>query len=353
MNARGFSLVELMVALVLGLLLIGGVIGVFLANREAYRQNENLARLQESARYAFEIMARDIREAGGIACGSNLPTANVLNGAAGSWWSNWGDGIHGFEGTDNTFPKAFGAGAADRASGTDAVIVHSGTANDGVYITDHQPTSAQFKVNTTTHGIVDGDILLVCDYKQAAIFQTTNANSSNDTIVHNTGSSVSPGNCSKYLGYPVPPNCGQPPGNPDPPSYPFTSGGFISKLSANAWYIGCNGRANCNEPAGRSLYRLKLQNNNGTAGGIAEEVAEGISDMQIQYLARNPSGGLDSQYRDANAVPDYDGDGLPDWKNVVAARVEFTFQTLEKVGTDLQPVERKWYTVVNLRNRVP
>lgn len=336
----GFTLVELMVALVLGLLVSGGVLGVFLSNKQVYRQNENLARMQESARYAFEVMARDLREAGGIACGSNLPTANVLNNAAINWWSNWGDGIRGFESADNTFPKVFGSGTADRVSGTDAVIVHSGTTNDGVYITDHNPTSAQFKVNTVNHGINDGDILMVCDYKQAAIFQTTNAQDGiNVTIVHNTGASVSPGNCSKGLGYPTVCTTN---GTP----YTFANGGFISKLSANAWYIGHNGRG------GRSLYRIKLQNTSGTIGTTAEEIAEGVTDLQIQYLTRNASGVLASQYVDANSIPDYDGDGVPDWKNVVAARLTFTSQTLERVGTNTQAIERPWYTVVTLRNRV-
>ncbi len=341
MKARqqGFTLVELMIALILGLLVIGGGVGALLANRQVYRQNEAMARMQESARYAFEVLARDVREAGGIACGSHLPTANVLNNAASNWWSHWDDGILGFEGDNNTFPKAFGTGAADRILGTDALIVQSGTLSDGVYITEHNPTAAEFTVNTTSHGIVDGDILMVCDYKQAAIFQTTNANSSNVTIVHNTGSPVSPGNCSKGLGYPT--DCSSPNGN----SYTFENGGFISKLSANAWYIGYNGRG------GRSLYRIRLQNNAGNAATVSEEIAEGITDLQIEYLTRDASSVLASQYVDAANIPDYDGDGAADWKNVVAVRLVFTFQTLERVGTDMQPIEREWYTVVTLRNR--
>ncbi|BCU07711.1 prepilin-type N-terminal cleavage/methylation domain-containing protein [Allochromatium tepidum] len=344
---RGFTLIELMISLVLGLLVVAGVIGLFLSNKQVYRQNENLARMQESARYAFEVMARDLREAGAIACNSNLPVANVLNGASSNWWSNWGDGIRGYENNDNTFPKAFDTGsnvAANRAPGTDAVIIWSGTLEDGVYITDHNPPSAQFKVNTTAHGFKDGDILMVCDSKQAAIFQVTNANSSNVTIVHNTGNTVSPGNCSKYLGFPVPAGCGSPP-NPEPPAHAFENGGFISKLTAHAWYIGCNGRAACSDPGGRSLYRLILQNTSGTAGVTSEELAEGISDLQIEYLTRDASGTLASQYDAAAAVTD--------WKNVVAARLIFTFQTLERVGTNTQAISRNWYTVVSLRNRMP
>jgi type IV pilus assembly protein PilW len=330
---RGFSLVELMVALVLGLLVIGGVGGVFLSQRELYRQNENLARMQESARYAFEVMARSLREAGGNLCGASK-VANVLNNASSNWWSNWGEGIHGYEGDNNLFPKAFGTGRAERVSGTDAVVVWSGTLNEGLVITDHNPTSAQFKVNTTQHGLKDGDIVMACDNDHAAIFQVTNANSSNVTIVHNTGASVSPGNCSKYLGYPVPPNCGQPPGNPDPPSYTFENSGFISKLAAYAWYIGYNGRG------GRSLYRLKLQNNSGAAGGTAEEVAEGVSDLQIQYLIAG-----NTDYVDASSVTD--------WTKVVAVRLAFTLQSLENVATGGGALQRTWNTVVTLRNRAP
>ncbi|QPK64184.1 PilW family protein [Methylomonas sp. LL1] len=321
----GFSLVELMIALLLGLFLIGGVISVFLSNRVAYRQNENLARIQENARYAFEVMGRDIREAGGIACGSNLLTANVLNDKSTTWWANWGDGLQGYEGDETLPAKANGTGATDRVAGTDAVVIHTGTDDNGVTITEHNPASAQFKVNTTAHGIVDGDVLLVCDYKQAAIFQTTNASSTNVTIVHNTGTGT-PGNCSKGLGYPtVCTALGTP--------YTFEGGGLMTKLAANAWYIGFNGRG------GRSLYRVS-----GTPTPVAEEIAEGVTDLQIQYLAKDAGGSLPASYVDADAITD--------WTRVVATRLVFTIQSLENVGTDAQPLERTWNVVVSLRNRV-
>lgn len=332
----GFSLVELMVAMVLGLLLSGAAISLFITARESYRTNEALARVQETGRYAFEILARSLREAGGIPCGSNLPTANVLNNASSNWWSNWGKGIQGYEGNDNTFPKPFGT--EDRVSGTDAVIVWSGTGDSGVTIVDHKPNAAQFKVNTSAHGLEDGDIVMACDYRQAAIFQVTNANASNVTIVHNTGSSVSPGNCSKGLGYPTVCTTN---GN----SHTFAGGGTITKLTAHAWYVGCNGRGSCNTPAGRSLYRLRLGNQNGSNLAAAEEIVDGVWDLQLQYLTRDASGALDTQYRDATAVSD--------WTRVVAARLELTTRTAENVGTDGTPLERKWYAVVNLRNRTP
>lgn len=60
----GFTLVELMVALTLGLIVIAALIGVFIANNQNYRQNEALAVLQDNARFALDVMSRDLAMAG-------------------------------------------------------------------------------------------------------------------------------------------------------------------------------------------------------------------------------------------------------------------------------------------------
>ena len=43
LRSRGFSLVELMVAMALGLVIVGGVVSVMIANKRSYRTNEGLA----------------------------------------------------------------------------------------------------------------------------------------------------------------------------------------------------------------------------------------------------------------------------------------------------------------------
>lgn len=60
----GFSLVELMIAMLLGLILMIGVINVFLSSSQTYRLQEAMFRVQESGRFALDIMARDLRDAG-------------------------------------------------------------------------------------------------------------------------------------------------------------------------------------------------------------------------------------------------------------------------------------------------
>jgi type IV pilus assembly protein PilW len=59
----GLSLIELVVALSIGLFLIGGVISVFGKTRDLYRTNDTAARMQETARYAISTIEADLRAA--------------------------------------------------------------------------------------------------------------------------------------------------------------------------------------------------------------------------------------------------------------------------------------------------
>jgi len=310
---RGLSLIELMISMVLGLLVVGGAIGVFLSNQQTYRATESLARVQENARVAFELMAREVREAAGNPCSAKLPTANVLENPTASWWSNWANGVVGYE-----------SGAlAGSAIGTDAIELMSATSG-GVTVVSHDKGSAQLKVNTPDHGIEDFDILMVCDYGQASIFQATNTNSANVTIVHNTGEVASgPGNCTKGLGLPV--ECGGGPGT----FKEYGSNSIVVKLHAARWFLAENGRG------GRSLYRSTMSK--GLVGN-PEEVAEGIQDMEIQYLLAGAN-----DYVDAAA-------GV-DWTRVTAVRITLQIQGRDRVGTGGEVLTRDIAHVVNLRNR--
>ena len=64
LQARGFSLIELMVAMVIGIVLIAGAAQVYVDSHVAYQANETTARLQENARYAMSVLEPDIRMAG-------------------------------------------------------------------------------------------------------------------------------------------------------------------------------------------------------------------------------------------------------------------------------------------------
>ena len=62
--ARGFTLVEMMVALALGMLLAIVVAQLFANTRDSNRATEDASRIQESMRYAATIIGRTVRIAG-------------------------------------------------------------------------------------------------------------------------------------------------------------------------------------------------------------------------------------------------------------------------------------------------
>ena len=60
----GFSLVEIMVAMTLGLVLLGGTIAIYASSKDSYRLQENIAGMQENARFAIHALRRDVEMAG-------------------------------------------------------------------------------------------------------------------------------------------------------------------------------------------------------------------------------------------------------------------------------------------------
>jgi type IV pilus assembly protein PilW len=321
----GLTLVELMIAMFLGLLVVGGVISVILANSQTYRTNHGLFQVQESARTAFELLARDIRQAAATGCGNRDRIANTLNSAA-NWWQDWA-GILGYDGATAAPAVAFGANAGQRVAGTDAILLQ-GLEGTGLTVENHDVTAANLKINATTTDFTVGDILMVCDFDHAAIFQVTSYNSNNVTVVHNTGSNPAPGNCSKGLGFPT--LCTSN-GNP----YEFGPNSLIARMTAVTWYVGQNGRA---DEGGRSLYRVRL----GPAASLAsEEIVAGVIDMQLRYRQ-----GAETTFVEAPT----------DWESVTAVEITLTLWSADqRVSTDQAVndgrLQRTFTTIVGLRNR--
>ncbi|HRY89376.1 MAG: prepilin-type N-terminal cleavage/methylation domain-containing protein [Rubrivivax sp.] len=321
---HGVSLIELMVGLTLGLIVVLVAGSMFVGSSQASRTTAALGSSQETARNAFELIARDLREAGGTPCDNRLLVANVLNNAQAApatWWADWNQPLQGFDGA-TAFPgAAFGTGVGDRVAGTGAVI--------GKYVADltdltvvaHDVASAQFTVNNNPPRARAGDLLMVCHYGQAAVLQASAVGAG--TIDHAKSAAVS-GNCSRGLG--IPTLC-----TATGTSYTFAPGSKIGRFAAVGWYVGNNGRA---ETGGRSLYRV-------TRNG-AEEVAEGIQDLQLEFLS---AGG--TAY--SNAA------GVADWDEVVAVRIALTLRSAQaNVSTQAGGrLERPVNFTLFVRNRQP
>ena len=63
-SQAGFSLVELMVAMVAGLIVIGAVIVFTISTVQAYSENIRSSRLTQELRTSMNILAREVRRAG-------------------------------------------------------------------------------------------------------------------------------------------------------------------------------------------------------------------------------------------------------------------------------------------------
>lgn len=331
-HVRGLSLIELMIALLLGLLVVGGAIGIFTSNRRAYNATESLSRVQENARVAFEMMSRDVREAGGTPCAKNLPVGNVIKDSATRWWSNWGDGLRGYDNASTSVPFKVDAVSNNVVANTDALDILSGSAMAGLTVVDNDPdadtNSANFKLNQkpAEAGFKDGDLVMVCDYRQASLLQITNVQDTTATVVHNTGGSQSPGNCSKGLG--VPTVC-----DTNGTRYEYGTNSLLVKLLAARWYVGSNGNG------GRSLYRAVLSAQGGNAATSTEEVIDGVAGMRLSYLLPGSS-----DYVNAATVGTR-------WPEVLSVRITIQLESDRRDGTDNQTLKRNLEHIVSLRNR--
>jgi len=318
---QGFSLIELMIALVLGLLVVGAAIGIFLSNRQTYQATEGVGRAQEGVRTAFEMISRDVREAAGNPCVNNIPIANVVTGATGNWWSNlgnWGDAFRGYAATEAATGLTTGAGSAQRVANTEAVQLFAAD-DDVATISAHDTASYKFTVNTSDHGIVAGDLAMACNARQASVFQVSSVSGAD--VFH--GTSGTPGNCTTGLGIPM--TCGA------GTTFAYTApNSVLVKLHATRWYIG-------NGANGPALYQ-QVATANGTV--TSQEVAAGVSNLSVLYLFADQTA-----YQAPSAVTD--------WSTVTAARITLTLTGTDKVGPSGEPIVRQLIHVVSLRNRNP
>lgn len=81
---KGFSLVELMVALALGLLLSAAAIQMFLTSQQSMNVQQGSSEVQENGRFAIDFLMADIRKAGMRPASITTAVATPITGTAGS-----------------------------------------------------------------------------------------------------------------------------------------------------------------------------------------------------------------------------------------------------------------------------
>lgn len=329
---RGLSLIELMIAMTLGLLIMAGVASIFSANTQINRSSLNVSRLQESARTVFEMIGRDLRESGVNGCGRIAADSvhNVLNGAgtAALWWANWSGGLIGYEAGTVLAGIPIGAGVGGRVATSD--VVHSMHGSPTVFqVVNHNIAGAPPVINLGGPGlntVQTGDIAIVCDFLMASIFQVTdNRAGTGNGLAHATGGGFVPGNASVGLG-----------GSRWPTLIRRTRTPWFSNPPRGMWATTTGPIA----VGGRSFARFR--ETPAVRQHPLPKVVEGVTDLQVQYL-------LNNAYVNAAAVP------ANGWERVTAVRVQITLQGLEQerdAAGALTRVTRQFTQVIALRNKV-
>lgn len=318
-RSGGFSLIELMIAMVLGLLVLGAAFGIFLSSKRIYQSSEGLGRMQESSQLAFEMMARDLREAGGSPCDSTLPAGNIVGTSAPPWYANWGWPLFGWE----------SSGLTGQVAGTDAVRLMR-TGDDAVTTTAAGVSSFSYTPNKTYSAT---DVLMICDNRAFGIFVPASP-SANSVAVSSTA------NGCNYLPQPGTGRCAG-----TATQYSFPQFSTISSMQEVRWFVR---DPDANAANGYSLYRelnARTADSAQLNPSTAEEMIQGVVDMQLAYLRNG-----------AYVTADTLGNDIAAWGEVRAVRISLTLQetdTSSQASTTAgQLLRRTMQHTVALRNRV-
>lgn len=315
----GVSLVELMIALVISLILLGGVIQILSSSKDSYNMQEGTSRLQQNARFAIDRIVQDLGAAGYMGCldsaDANFPMFNDLTNQAYGSAYDFGNAVFGGEGTG--------------LNGSDTISIRRGSANGGIRLTAPMtdPTSP-VQVDSTDGAyasLQQFDVIVVGDCGNASVLMITNdPTTSGGTLQHVSGTVASSG-----------PNTGQ--------SNASGAIGYVygaqTSSAGMAFQVGTVTYMLC--PSIADATRSSLFVN--ACGVAANEIVEGVRDMQVTYgLNTDTTLGAD-QYLVASAITP------AQWNNVVSARITMTFDTVDPVPGGA--LTKNFTTTVRLRNR--
>lgn len=303
----GLSLIELMIAMLLGVILTLGATQVYLGTSQTYRLTDAIAHGQENVRFASSLMQRDVRAAGGLACLQNA--GDLIDNLGGTRVVPVGDGVLGWEaagtgtgdtlsagdtlasdatdwsegGGDGVFPLEL---TGEVVAGTDVLIVNS-VQTSSVDVANNN--SDQINLGGESE-IPEGQVILAVtdDCSAGELFQNTSSDSAK--FVKITDGPSAPGNSSAAF------------------SLSYESDARIASFSTVAYYIGIR------DPSGNATPVLYRQRFDAKAEG-PQELVEGVESMQFLY------GISTGVFRRADRY--VTADNVTAWENVVSIRAAF------------------------------
>jgi len=309
MPQKGLTLIELMIALVLGLLLVAGTIQVFIANKQTNRVTEAHSRLQDNARFALEILSRDIRSAGYSGCRAiEKMNVQVVADAPVPAKMSAQTMITGTEGTSTAIVSAT---LGTVVTGTDTITIQRGTSCGATLTGNTGASNGNIQVvYPNSCNINAEDILMIADCEDAHIFRASNTpgtGGGTQTITHvenfNDGTHLCIDNESVGSG-----TCGT--GNAKLYNYDAE----LFTFTAVTYFIrnGTNGT-----PA---LWSFDLT----TDGATPLELVEGIENLQVEYGVDDGDDDIVDRYENAKTIDD-----ATEWDKVISARISILAQTTD------------------------
>lgn len=313
LRQKGLSLIELMIAVTLGLILMTGVMQVFLSSKTVFSSQQALSRVQETGRLGIEFLSRDIRMAGYMGCATRvvgMEITNTLNNSTKVLY-DFASAVNGY--TDETLPS--GTITQTVITDTDVLVVRS-AAGSGAQISKNNNSGEVFitKVGDIEvgaciggkdriSGVCETDIVVVSDCEKSRVFQVSNitvgagADADKVNVVH-SNAAMTPGNAYPSWG-----------GATADASETFAPGAELLAATTNIYFIanGVSGRP--------SLW----QNTN----GISLELLEGVDDISILYGVDTNEDYVPNEYVSAGEV------AATEWPKVVAVKIELLVTSIE------------------------
>lgn len=328
-SQAGISFVEILVALAIGVIILGGVMQSMITNQRNNGWSDDVAYIQENARYALEVLGRDMRWGGYWGCAVNTPDAaggfttfgNALNIPGVPATDDWLrlEAMQGYDGGSQAFPEGIPDGVqlwednanfAGNANFTpDAIIFRGGSTDFDVPVERHRRGGARFDFFIDNPFEV-GDLFLAVseDCKEVGLAQVSDANDTR--FLHREGGGNLPGNCTRAIRGDASFECGDLPGA----WTALGEGSTVMAYEAVGYYIGTSAVDNT-QPA---LYRAVYTET--TADGVqvqTDEIAMGVEDMQFLYGFDDDGDGLANIYLRADEIDT----ALGEWRQVVSIRV--------------------------------
>lgn len=310
----GYSLIELMITMLIGLIILNGVFQVVMTSKRSELDHKEISYIQENARFALDVLSRDIRMAGYIGCANNnTDQVNVITQDVMGFIGT--AGIKGFDGDKSTadFPVQYRALAKSK---TDSLLIRRGESEKEYLVRAQNPitdtislwTNHNFELNQPL-AMVDG----TCRF--SALFTASKIDNAN-TISHG----VSQNNCNDVLRGRY--SCGDCSGSNCPralPSASYLAGARIMPLISNAYFIGESTLL----PGTPALKRQSMVVNDSNITTRTEELATGIENIQFLYGVDTNADGNINEYRQASEM-DINSDGVvdsDDWENVLTVKI--------------------------------